>query len=160
MAAGNTYTILATTSGSGTSSITFSSISGSYTDLVLVVGGTVSSGVSCYIEINSDTGANYGYLNLNGSASGAASAMGTSQTSMYYGPMHDQGNTIIMNFNSYANTTIYKTVTFRQNSNLTTSITAGRWNSAAAITSIKVVTGGAQTFPSTTKFTLYGIAAA
>ena len=40
MAAGSTYTPIATTTlGSAQADVTFSSISGSYTDLVLIIGG-------------------------------------------------------------------------------------------------------------------------
>ena len=44
MAAGNTYVALATqTLGSATATVTFSSISGAYTDLVLVYNGQYAS---------------------------------------------------------------------------------------------------------------------
>ena len=163
MAAGNTYTPIQTTNGTGASSITFSSISSSYTDLVLVIGGAVSSGVSSYIYVNGDTGANYGYTYMQGYAASSASGRGTSANQIYFGPMHANGNIIIANFPSYANTSYYKSVLIRQNSNWPTgtlSATIATWRSASAINSITVVTGGVQTFPTACVFTLYGIAAA
>ena len=163
MAAGNTYTPIATTNGTGASSITFSSITSAYTDLVLVIGGAVSSGVSCYIYVNGDTTGNYGYTYMQGTASSSSSGRGTTVTGWYYGPMHANGNIITANFPSYANTSYYKSVLIRQNSNWPTgtlSATAGTWRSSSAINSITVITGGVQTFPATTVFTLYGIVAA
>jgi len=56
-----TYEPIATTTlGSATASITFSTISGAYTDLVLVASITgVSVATDPWIRINSDTGANF-----------------------------------------------------------------------------------------------------
>ncbi len=58
-----TYEPLATTTlGSAASSVTFSSISGSYTDLVVVFSGTAGGGNSNLIlTFNSDTGSNYSW---------------------------------------------------------------------------------------------------
>ena len=75
MAAGNTYTPIATTTlGSAASSYTFSSIPGTYTDLVLVVSGKYSTGTTgtttVQIQVGNtslDTGANYSIVYLNGS---------------------------------------------------------------------------------------------
>ena len=61
MAAGITYTpITSTTLGSNTASVTFSSISSAYTDLVLVVAGALD-GANWVptLQFNSDTGTNY-----------------------------------------------------------------------------------------------------
>ena len=61
MAAGATYYPIATTTlSSATNSVSFSSISGSYTDIVIVFNGAAStSGVTCNVQFNSDTGTNY-----------------------------------------------------------------------------------------------------
>jgi hypothetical protein len=49
MPAGNTYEAIATqTLGSAAASVTFSSIPGTYTDLVLVVAGTLTTGTEKY----------------------------------------------------------------------------------------------------------------
>jgi hypothetical protein len=59
MAAGNTYVAIAEqTLGTAAASVTFSSISGTYTDLVLVVTGTMTGGpdIRCYMQFNGDTG--------------------------------------------------------------------------------------------------------
>jgi hypothetical protein len=55
-----TYEKIATsTLGSTASDVTFSSISGSYTDLVLIVNETCSTGSGLNVQFNSDTGSNY-----------------------------------------------------------------------------------------------------
>ena len=61
MAAGSTYTPIATTTlGSAASSVTFSSISGSYTDLILITNpSSATTDQSIYVQFNADTGTNY-----------------------------------------------------------------------------------------------------
>ena len=62
-----TYEPIATTTlGSAQSSVTFSAISGSYTDLVIVINGALSSGLaSLSVEYNGDTTVgNYSYTRL------------------------------------------------------------------------------------------------
>ncbi len=63
MAAGVTYeTIANTTLTTATSSITFTNISGSYTDLILVLNTAIASGYNgeSVIRFNSDTGTSSG----------------------------------------------------------------------------------------------------
>jgi len=59
-----TYTLIASnTLGSGTATVTFSSIPGTYTDLILVCGlpatGTANNSDGLRFQLNSDTGSNY-----------------------------------------------------------------------------------------------------
>jgi hypothetical protein len=66
MAAGATYTPLATnTLGSATSSVTFNSLSG-YTDLVLVFKTKLTTSAAIKVQYNADTGNNYSYTRLYG----------------------------------------------------------------------------------------------
>lgn len=70
MTAGQTYFPIAnTTLSSAAASYTFSSISGSYTDLVLVIGGTLSADISAGIYFNGDTGTNYSTTRMYGNGS-------------------------------------------------------------------------------------------
>lgn len=163
MAAGNTYVALATnTLSSAAASVTFSSISGAYTDLVLVVvGGNVSGGGNCRIEINGDTGSNYSSTRILGTGSAASSAREASATSIQTGDVTGTDRLAnIVNLMNYANTTTYKTVLSRSNSNSYVSAYVGLWRSTAAIASIIYSVGGGGSFVSGTTFTLYGIAAA
>ena len=169
MAAGSTYTPIATNtiSGTSTSSITFSSISGSYTDLILeIVAGTTAGTVQeVKLVLNGDTATNYSNTVLYGNGSSAVSGRRTSQTGMIL----DGGGGITTDvaqynstthFQNYSNTTTYKTALCRSNStSYATEAMVFLWRSTAAITSIQAIcfTGNYQTGST---FTLYGIAAA
>jgi hypothetical protein len=84
MAAGNTYVAIATTTTSGNiATITFSSISGAYTDLILVGDGRNNAGGWGWrIRFNGDTGSNYSWTDLEGDGSTAASFRGSNVTSI------------------------------------------------------------------------------
>lgn len=160
MAAGATYTPLATqTLGSATPYITFSSISGSYTDLVLVFNGTASStNENIYITLNGDTGSNYSYTGLMGTGSVAISFRYPANT---WGQASTNQTTNIFQFMSYRNTTNYKTTLFRTNDTANGTLAqVGLWRNTSAIDSIKLQMGLSQNFASGSTFTLYGIAAA
>ena len=168
MAAGLTYESIATTTlSSSSASVTFSSISGSYTDLILICNIAQSSGNnSLRYRFNGDTGSNYSDTYLVGNGTSASSNRDTSQTS---GTIYVTGsNTIetnyIVQFMNYSNATTYKTVLGRSNrASSEVAADVGLWRSTAAITSISLAMGG--TFPTNNfatgcTFTLYGIAAA
>ena len=164
MAAGSTYTPIATTTlGSDVASYTFSSISGSYTDLVLVaaIKGSTND-VEILVQFNSDTGSNYSQTLIYGTGSAAGSQRQTSQTAMRIGSGNSNTNfdTYIANVQNYSNSTTYKTVISREASaGVLVSATAGLWRSTSAITSILVKRGSGNLVTGST-FTLYGIAAA
>jgi hypothetical protein len=163
MAAGNTYEAIATqTLGSDAASVTFSSISGAYTDLIMVV-NAITSTASEYmsINLNSDTGSNYSRTNLAGNGTSAVSVRGSNETVGYigaetYGTNALKFNTVV-HFMNYANTTTYKTFLSRANHvDLAAEAIVGLWRSTSAITTIKVNSN----FATGSTFTLYGIAAA
>ena len=164
MAAGSTYTPLATqTLGSATASITFSSISGAYTDLVIIFNGGITSGPDdMRLEFNANT-TNYSATLLRGDGSAVISARATGETAIpwttYLGT-GGAGSVAIINVQNYSNTTTYKTVLSRGNVAASyVSATVGLWRNTAAITSCKLI-AGSSTFLSGSTFTLYGIAAA
>ena len=162
MAAGNTYVALATeTLTSAQASVTFSSISGAYTDLVLVMSGKIVSGgyIAIPVTFNGDTGYNYSRTYLYGDGSAAYSGRATGQPSMAL-PYWDSGYiaTTILNIMNYSNSTTYKTVLNRNSTNATTTAEVGLWRSTAAITSIVITP--ALNFASGSTFQLFGIAAA
>jgi len=168
MAAGSTYTPIATTTANGSvNSITFNSFSG-YTDLVLIFLGKVSSGSGdLALRFNSDTGTNYSntWLNSqsNGSSGRASSASSITLTeSSYLDTVRDTLN--IMNIMNYSNSNTYKTVLARSNKAPTgyaVEAKVGLWRSTSAITSITLFsTGSNPNFESGSTFTLYGILAA
>ena len=70
-----TYEPIATTTlGTSASSVTFSTIPGTYTDLVLVVAGTSAATNGNEMQFNGDTGNNYSFTLLYGTGSAAVSS--------------------------------------------------------------------------------------
>jgi len=156
-----TYEPIATTTlSSNQSSVTFSSIPGTYTDLVLIlVGQNTPSQDNFRLTMNNDTGSNYSYTYLSGNGTSASSGRGSNATPMYIGNLpSSQWATNIAHIMNYANTTTFKTVLSRQ-SGTSAEAWINMWRSTAAITTIKVDTG-AGNYVSGSTFTLYGIAAA
>jgi len=168
MAAGNTYVALATnTLGSAAASVTFSSISGAYTDLVLVIqtGADSSAVAELQVQVNGDTGSNYSRTRLTGSGSAAASSRASSVafmrfTGIAYLPNGNLDCNVLVNFMNYANTTTYKTVLSRLNHPAAeVNATVNLWSSTSAITSI-LIYPSTNNFKAGSTFQLFGIAAA
>ena len=158
-----TYEKIATTTlGSDQASTTFSTISGSYTDLVLIasIKGSIND-QSVLIEFNSDTGSNYSQTLIYGTGSATGSQRQTSQTSMRIGSGNSNTNfdTYIANVQNYSNSTTYKTVISREaSSGIVVTATVGLWRSTSAITSILIKRGSGNIATGST-FTIYGIKA-
>jgi hypothetical protein len=173
MAAGSTYTPIATTtiSGTGTSSITFNSFSG-YTDLVLVVSPKelTSSDGGLNLRFNSDSGTNYSITQIYGDGSSAVSSRTSNQTTIGIYCMADYRSSAnglgIVNIMNYSNSSTYKTVLQRSmnvnDSNVANLVVTrvGLWRNTAAITSMTLTPGNGYNFASGSTATLYGIAAA
>jgi len=163
-----TYDKIATTTlGSAASSITFSSIAASWTDLRLVLGNlVVASGTpSLQLQFNGDTAANYSNTYLAGSGTAAVSGSGTGQTQINssFALNATTPIAIFVDAFSYSGAT-YKTVLINEAGDLNGSgyVTArvGLWRSTAAITSITIKNSTAVNYNIGTTATLYGIKAA
>ena len=157
-----TYEPIATTTlGSAAASITFSTISGAYTDLVLIMNGKNTVAFDNWrLTLNNDTGSNYSYTYLLGNGSAASSGRGSNATPMYIGgiPSSDFG-TNIAHINNYSNTTTYKTVISRASSATNDAAAwVNLWRSTSAITRIDL-TLNADNFNTGCVATLYGIKA-
>jgi hypothetical protein len=165
MAAGNTYTqIASTTLGSAAATVTFSSIPATYTDLVLVIWGNLS-GNELGIQFNSDTGTNYGQTSLFGNGTTAASTRITNYNGLGIGGIVSRSAPSIVNIQNYSNTTTFKTCLTRaeQTRSSVDGVVAfvGTWRNTNAITSIVVRDlGGSNNLISGSTFNLYGITAA
>jgi hypothetical protein len=165
MAAGSTYTPIATyTAPSSQSSVTFSSISGSYTDLIMVVRGTASTYDNHYIRVGNgslDTGTNYSATTVYGDGSSAGSErLSNWSDGSYVTTGGGPAMTTIINFMNYSNTTTYKSFLTRGNNmGRWVTATAGLWRSTSAINTIQYRPAGG-TIDTGTTFTLYGIASA
>lgn len=161
--------ISTTTLGSAAATVTFSTISGAYTDLVLVTNlKTTTTSQEVTVKINNDTGSNYSLTNLRGDGSTAASLRRSSQTvgtiSKEISPNTAFEFVSVSTFMNYSNATTYKTWLSRNNrasaSNAPgTEALVGLWRSTSAITELVIgLTGG--NFDTGSTFTLYGIKAA
>jgi hypothetical protein len=165
-----TYEPIATTTlGSAAASYTFSSIPTTYTDLVLVVAGTVSvNGENILIQFNGDTAANYSFTYLYGTGSAAASGRQTARSAANANyqtafSSTEQSNAV-MQVQNYSNSTTYKTSLSRSNNPNGSSLPGTEalvslWRNTAAITSILVKAGSGNLNTGFT-LTLYGIKAA
>ena len=174
MAAGNTYTPLATTTLSSiASSYTFSSISGSYTDLVLVASNLKSdtNDRGLKLQFNGDATTTYSDVALIGYNNTASTGKDTGVSFIQWAGFSiglsttGSTGTIITNIFNYANTTTYKnclsTASYKNNTlGPEVYYIAGLWRSTNAISSIVVSISGAGSFAVGSSFTLYGILAA
>ena len=161
-----TYDCIATTTlNSSANSVEFTSISGSFTDLILVAQpiGTSSEDIRC--RVNGDTGSNYSttYMTINELGT-VYSYRRTSQTAssvgfLYSGLNTSAGAPLFIHFMNYSNTTTNKTWLARSGQGDRNSLDAGvsLWRSTSAITSIKVIYNNSANFSSGSTFTLYGI---
>lgn len=164
MAAGSTYTPIATqTLSSSASTVTFSSISGSYTDLILVTDNIQSGGTQAnlFVQFNSDSGSNYSRTWLSGDGSSAFSGRESSQTKMgltaYCYPQTTTRWAGLIHIENYSNETTYKTVLIRgNNSAVGVDSIVGLWRSTSAITSL-VLSRSNDQFATGSTFTLYGV---
>jgi hypothetical protein len=164
MPAANTYTQIASTTTSGNAtSVTFSSIPATYTDLIIVFNGSASGTSGDLARFNSDTGANYSSTFMRGDGSSAASGRVPSATSINPGlTFGTSQSTYIMQIMNYANTTTYKTALYRSSSVATSSYVGAAvalWRSTAAINTINFFTSGTNYVNGST-FSLYGVTAA
>jgi hypothetical protein len=163
MAAGSTYTPIATqtVSGGSTTSVSFTSIASTYTDIIAVIQGGASAGCSVLTQFNGDTATNYSSTFIEGDGTSAASGRNTTQANIFSGNAYNsQGNNIVQ-IQNYSNATTYKTALWRGNyaGNLTQA-GVGLWRSTSAINRVDFLLSGGKFWNSGTTFTLYGIAAA
>ena len=164
----NTYVALdKVTVTSATPSITFSNISQSYTDLVIVIGNVLvsSNGYSLDFKINGDTGSNYSLTNIMANSAGYRSDRVTNGVNTsndlcyYYGFSSTVPGQSILNFMNYSSTDLYKTILTKSGAtDKETELSTHLWRSNSAITSIEIGANGT-TIAAGTTFSLYGILA-
>ena len=171
----STYEPIATnTLGSDTSTVTFSSIPSTYTDLRIVASVRVASASIDYfsMRLNSDTAANYSLTYLQGFGLTASSSRFSSLSQGIIGwatsntEPANQFNFLTVDLMNYSNSTTNKTYLTRSN-DATNRVYSevGLYRSTSAISSIVFGTWGAGTFGANnikagSTFTLYGIKAA
>lgn len=159
------------TSGSQ-ASVTFSSISSSYRDLLIIVRGrgtNASTNVQARIQFNGDTGANYQFENTNWTSTVGSATQSTGQTFLQMASQlpgasataNYCGNASMRVFD-YRGTTFYKSIFSEGGASLGTGASTqqvglygGIWSSTAAITSI-LVSLNAGNFVDNSVVSLYG----
>jgi hypothetical protein len=164
----STYTpISSQTLSANATTVTFTGIPQTYTDLIMVVssqGTRATFGGDLTVRLNGDSGSNYSVTTITGTGSAAQSARFSNQTSLSLGgdigPVSTSTYTpTIIHFMNYANTTTNKTVLCRHNNaGQRVVATVGLWRNTAAITQIDLTAGGYD-YVSGSTFTLYGIGA-
>ena len=157
-----TYEPIATTTlGSTAASITFSTISGAYTDLVLVMNIRTDADRDIAVRFNGDTGTNYSRTFVYGDGSTALSGRAANQAGFLFSYSTTTQNVSVHSFMNYSNSTTYKTAIGRYGpTNLASAATVGIWRNTNAITSMEIFCWSAGTFSTGSTFTLYGIASA
>jgi len=161
--------IASTTTTSNATTVAFSSISGTYTDIVLICAyGTSTPGSNApYIEYNSDayTNNNYSSTRLRGNGTAAASSRRSSDPFYITDGIIPAGGVnetlSVINIMNYSNTTTYKT-TLLKNNQAASGVEAlvALWDKTEAISTITLKNLSTYYFINGSTFTLYGIKAA
>ena len=166
-----TYTPIATTTlGSAQSSVTFSSISGSYTDLIIACSIKLVTADYPMVRINGDSGTNYSDTSLFGNGTSVLSEIASnvnrwllslSGGNTQYPTASNTYNSTILHFMNYSNSTTYKTMLARSdNASRGTVAQVNLWRNTNAITSLVFSNLSGGNFDTGSTFTLYGIKAA
>jgi hypothetical protein len=151
-----------TTLGSNSTTITFSSIPGTYQDLYLVVVGRSSGGFYQNIRFNGDSGANYNVLRFTATGSTIASGVAAAATR---GLISDASfnssitGAAFIHILDYARTDKHKTTIgdVHADSGYSNEMICNRWANTAAITSVALSSDSSQTYLAGTTFALYGV---
>ena len=149
--------IQTTTLGSAQATVTFSSISSAYTDLIVVISAKATTGTPVtQFKINSDSGSNYSRTFIFGDGTSASSGRETSVTQVGMATINATNFTPHnLSFNNYSNTTTYKTILYRGGLDYPAAQVA-LWRNTSAISTIDFIISSS-TYTSGSTFTLYGI---
>lgn len=161
-----TYTPIATTTlGATASSINFTSIPSTYTDLVVVWFTKTIAGTDLYVRFNSDTGTNYSQTALRGNGASASSGREVNQT--WIGPNRASGTSTssnpaltiinVFDYTGSSNKSVLVNCNNDQNGAGTVELTVGLWRNTGAITSINLTAITTNNFAAGTTATVYGI---
>lgn len=146
---------------SSASSVTFSSITQDYRDLVLVVEalGNASNAANVLLTLNSDTGSNYPYVGMSGNGSTASSFNGTSTSVSGFG---SDGTTKVLStfqIQDYSATDKHTPILVRANRpDSVVQARAARWANTSAVTTITITDNLANGYAIGSIFYLFGIA--
>ena len=163
-----------TVGGGGASTVTFSSIVGTYKHLQVRYLAQTNRGTygtdNILIRLNSDTGSNYSFHALTGDGASATASAGTSTTQFLSQATGSGASTTygagVMDLLEYANTNIYKTSRILSGADHNGTIagyggqilfSSGGWRSTSAVTTIQFRPEFGSAFTANSQFALYGI---
>lgn len=161
-----TYDKIATTTlGSAQATVTFSSISSAYTDLVIVATlkmNTVAE--DPWMRFNGDGGSNYSVTTLwgNGTTAGSVQFSNQNQIRLNYAtdPAAGGGTYLIINIQNYSNTTTRKTALSKIGlASDAVDTVVGLWRNTSAINEVSFSLANSVSYGTGTTFVLYGIKA-
>lgn len=158
-------TALATiTLGASQTTVTFSSISGAYRDLYLVVNCTAATSGNLLIQLNGDTGSSFNWVRMSGIGSGSGFGGASAGTIGYISYANTVPTSDIMtclcSVLDYSANDKHKTILTRNDvASSATEVLATRWMNTAVVVSLKVLMDAGQSFTAGSTFTLYGISA-
>ena len=151
-----------TTTTSSVTSVTFSSISQSYKDLVLVMNPALSNGNGPFLTLNAVfTGFRWEWLQSDGSSAVAAtSTSGDFPMNSNYFVSAAQTVDFVWHIMDYSATDKQKQMLGRfGTASAGTGLVTARWESTAAITSVSIAAKFGGTINSGVSFALYGVSA-
>lgn len=169
-----TFTLISTTTVGvgGTSSVTFSGIANTFTDLVFIISAKYNNGGwdqdYLSVQFNSDTGANYNWGNLQRDGFGFAAkeySGSTTRMNLGYIPGGNIGagymgsGRIQIPFYASSETKNCDSEwawSTNANSQYNLGVSGGSWNNTAAITSVRFFSGNSLTIAQNSVFSLYG----
>lgn len=161
-----TYALISSVTGTGSSTtISFTSIPATYTDLIIVLNGSLSTGNNTRMRFNNNTGSNYSMTVLTGDGSGGFPAVGSysdgNQAAFSYPGYYDTAMSMnIIHIMDYANTTTNKTFLQRNSKASNQSqVAVGLYRSTSAINQVDIYTATGATWTTATTAKLYGIQA-
>lgn len=160
-----------TVGAGGAASIDFTSIPQTYTDLVILITGRTNQAATIsnlLLQFNGDTAANYNSYDMWGNGSAVQNDTALSAAYIYAGPVLSGsvsstsifGNAAAYIPNYTGSTSKPVSIDGVTEDNSTTRYTvfhAGRWSGTAAITSIKIFSGGSANLVQYSSASLYGI---
>jgi hypothetical protein len=155
-----------TIAGSADAEIVFSNIPATYRDLVLIANGSPDDTQypSLVLRLNSDSGNNYSYVRMSGNGATGSSGAAANQNVMPVssaaglGPATTSRFALVCHLLDYSATDKHKTVVARNDvPGTAVEMSASRWASTAAVTSISVLTNTTTKYAIGSTFSLFGI---
>lgn len=153
----STYTPLANlTLSTGQSSVSFTSISGAYRDLVLTFNGSLPSGQGLYLRLNGAS-TNHSIQRIYNSGGGTPSADTLSDWEIAFTNTTIFSKTDLLDYTATDKNKVGLTRWGNADGTSYTMAMSGKWASTAAITNFSLVTSGGGNITAGSTFALYGV---